>query len=154
MKKLLSILLIVCLLTGCKDEENQEDVITTFTRETTCELNNYTVENDPNGISSYSFTMHIYYNTLDDDETYLENYATLNFNSWNEAKIYYDENKEKYKDLDMTLSEEDIDTDNTGTVSSLTMGIEENTPRIIIEEQKNQGFECNTRKVEKEFYTG
>ena len=150
MKKTLIICTIIFLISGCSTKNSKDNTITpTFTKDTVCNMTNYTIKNDPDGISSYEYTIHIYYNNLDDKQTYLETFSLLDFNSWNKAKTYYDKHKEEYQDLNIELSEEDIDTDNTGTITTSTEGIEKNSPRQIIEEQKNNGFECNTYDVEK-----
>lgn len=153
MKRICLVFSLMVLITGCSNKnEKNEDNTPTFIKDTVCNMTNYTVKNDPDGISNYEFSMHIYYNDLDDDQAYLETFSLLGFNSWNEAKKYYDKNKEEYKDLNIQLSEEDIDTDNTGTITTSTEGIEKNTPRQIIEEQKSEGFECNTYDVKKYVY--
>lgn len=150
MKKAIIVFMTLILITGCGNKNKQnEDSTPTFVKNTTCSMINYAIKNDPDGISNYEFTMHVYYNNLDDEQAYLETFGLLEFNSWNEAKIYYGQYKQEYKNLNIELSEEDIDTNNIGTITLSSAWLEKNTPRNIIEEQKNKGFECTTYDEEK-----
>jgi len=145
-KLIFTILISLFVLSGCSQNSNEEAKEETlkYEKETECTLANYTPETNSDGIVSYSFSLTLFYDDLDDNTTYMENNSYITFNSWNNAKKYYDNHKEEYKDLNMELDEENIDTDNRSDITIYKKGTEKNSPRTIIEEQKNQGFTCNT----------
>lgn len=147
-KLIFALLTSLFILSGCSQNSNETIESPKYKKETRCVLENYKPETNSDGIIEYAFSIRIFYNKLDDKEAYLKNYSYTTFNSWDNAKKYYDNHKNEYKDLDVELSEENVDTDNTGDITTYTEGVEENTPRKIIEEQKTKGFICTTSNNE------
>lgn len=152
-KKLIFILLILIgILTGCSQNKNstkgsqyfEDEKELKYEKETECSLANYTYDNNSDGIISSNFSITLFYNNLDDSTTYMENNGYITFNTWDNAKKYYNNHKDEYSDLNMELDEENIDTDNTGDITFYSQEVEENSPRNIIEEQKSKGFTCTT----------
>lgn len=148
MNKFFTLLIAVIFLTGCSSEKNTtvKEEQEKYNYTTTCTLSNdYDKNENEYNIRSTFFSIDFCYNTLDDKEVVEFMSSTIDFDSWQDAKTYYDKFKDEYKGISFELSDEDIDTVSVGYIDTSDYAIEKMTPREAIEEQKKQGYECETK---------
>lgn len=156
-KIILIVMAIVCILcVGCENKETGKsvnDILNEYKYKTKCRYSVYSFSDNndilkEHNMESWYSALDIAYDDLDDKVSVVHLYNKFEFNNWQKAKEYYDDNIEEWKETkqEAELSEENIDSESSGEITVTKLYKEKSTPRSIIEEQKEAGYTCKTTK--------
>lgn len=148
--KALLIFTILLLLTGCKNENtttiNKEEENFKYT--TTCIDYNFDIEGNEDGITDSYSVMEYSYNSIDDKKVFSVLYLDITFDNYENAKEFHEATKKEWEDEGVN-SELSKNEDDEAHIFRTMAGYEKNIPSKVIEEQKKQGFTCETKNNKK-----
>ena len=140
-KKITLVLLSLFFVTGCDNEKtvSYKTESKKYQKEIQCSMQNLNIEAD-NGMKAFYLLSYFSYN--EDDEEFLNmNAMNIKFNSYNEARSFYELNKEEYftgYKCELKKKEKEID--------CIMLGIEKEDVKKAVQEAKESGFICEETK--------